>query len=147
MNRLSLLLLALLLCGSWMALAADGASLISEGESKLKAGEIDAAIALLRQAVDQDPGSTLAYTRLGGALVLKQEYDPAIEAFRKAIMLDGANADAFVGMSVAYLHAGDYALARAALVEAKRIDPSKQAEIDKLITYIDERDSGAAPVH
>jgi Tfp pilus assembly protein PilF len=57
-------------------------------------------------------------------------------------MLDGANADAFVGMAMAYLHGGDYALARAALEEAKRIDPAKQAKVDEVIAYINQREAG-----
>jgi len=86
--------------------------------------------------------SSLAQTRIGGALLLKQDYGLAIESFRQAILLDGANADAFVGMAMAYLHGGDYALARAALEEAKRIDPAKQAKVDEVIAYINQREAG-----
>ena len=101
------------------------AALIAQGESSLKAGDTDAGLALFRQATEQDPKSVLAQTRVGGTLLLKQEWGPAIAAFLQASMLDGANADAFVGKAMAYLHSGDCALARAALEEAKRIDPSK----------------------
>jgi Tfp pilus assembly protein PilF len=120
----------------------DATALIAEGEANLKAGEIDAGLNRFRQAVEQDPSSSLAQTRVGGALLLKQEYQPAIEAFRSAIMLDGANADAFIGMAMAYLHSGDYALARASLEEAKRIDPAKQEKVDEVIAYIDQREAG-----
>jgi tetratricopeptide (TPR) repeat protein len=72
-------------------------------------------------------------------LLLKQEYKAAIEEFRIAIKLDASNADAFVGMAVAYLHDGDYPLARASLEEAKRLDPGRQAKLDELIAYIDQR--------
>lgn len=129
------------------ARSADTATLINQGEASLKAGEIDAGLAQFRQAAEQDPKSSLAQTRIGGALMLKQNYGPAIEAFRQAIMLDGNNADAFVGMAMAYLHSGDYALARAALEEAKRIDPAKQEKIDAVIAYIDQRESGGAAAH
>ena len=130
-------------------LAGDAAASIQAGEAKLKAGEIDAGLSLFREAVQADPGSALAHTRLGGALLLKQEYKASIEEFRVAIKLDASNADAFVGMAVAYLHGGDYALARASLEEAKRLDPTKQAKIDELIAYIDQRTSGgnAPPAH
>jgi len=133
-------LLLLLLAGA--AGAEDTAALINQGESSLKAGDTDAGLALFRQAAEQDPKSALAQTRIGGALLLKQEYGPAIQAFRQAIKLESANAEAFIGMAMAYLHSGDYALARASLEEAKRIDPAKQGEIDKVITYIDRREAG-----
>jgi Tfp pilus assembly protein PilF len=113
----------------------------------MKTGQIDAAIETLRQAVATDPGSSLAHTRLGGALLLKQENAEAIETFRKAIMLNGDNADAFVGMAIAYLHSGDYALARASLEEAKRIDPAKAPKVDELIAHIDRRESGDGGTH
>jgi tetratricopeptide (TPR) repeat protein len=131
-------------------LAADAAALIRAGEAKLKLGEMDAGLALLRQAAQTDPGSSLARTRVGGALLLKREYRAAIAEFRAAIALDASNADAFVGMAVAYLHGGDYPLARAALEEAKRLDPTKAVEIDALIAYIDERAAGVGapgPTH
>jgi hypothetical protein len=45
-------------------------------------------------------------------------------------------------MAVAYLHTARYPLARAALEEAKRIDPAKQAKVDELIAWIDQRVAG-----
>jgi Tfp pilus assembly protein PilF len=138
-----LVLLAPLCCPP--AWGGDPTALIQEGESKLQSGEIDAGLALLRQAVEADPGSSLAHTRLGGALLLKQEHPAAIAEFRTAIGLDPNNAPAFLGMAMAYLHGGDYALARAALDEAKRIDPTKGPKIDEILAYIDKRDpSGQA---
>jgi tetratricopeptide (TPR) repeat protein len=130
-------------------LAGDAASSIQAGEAKLKAGQIDGGLALFREAVQADPDSALAHTRLGGALLLKQEYTASIEEFRVAIKLDASNADAFVGIAVAYLHGDDYALARASLEEAKRLAPTKQAKIDELIAHIDQRASGgsAPPAH
>jgi tetratricopeptide (TPR) repeat protein len=125
--------------GAW---AGDASSLIEAGEAKLKTGDFDAGLALFRQATQADPGSALAHDRAGGALLLKQEYRAAIEEFRAAIQLDAKDADAFVGMAVAYLHAADYPLARAALEEAGRLDPTKKPKIDELIGYIDQRASG-----
>ena len=130
---------ALAALSSTATVAGDGDDLVGQGETQLKAGQIEEAIATLQQAVAADPGSSLAYTRLGGAQILHQEYDGGIESFKRAIALDGKNADAFVGMAVAYLHTSRYALARAALEEAKAIDPEKQAKVDELIAWIDER--------
>jgi len=39
---------------------------------------------------------------------------------------------------------GRYSLARAAQEEAKRIDPEKREETDKLIAWIDRRESGGS---
>ena len=138
---LSALILLILAAPTW---SSDVAALIAQGEASLKTGETDAGLALFRQAAEQDPRSSLAQTRIGGSLLLKQEYGLAIDAFRQAIMLDGANADAFVGMAMAHLHSGDYALARAALEEAKRIDPGKQVKVDEVIGYIDRREAGGS---
>ena len=93
---------------SQAASATDVAGLIREGESKLQAGDIEAAVHLLEQAVAQDARSPLARTRLGGALLLKQDQPAAIGQFREAISLDPRNAQAFLGMAVAEIHLGRY---------------------------------------
>jgi tetratricopeptide (TPR) repeat protein len=143
----SLIVSALCLLTLQVPWAGDATALIADGEARLKAGEVDAAIEVLRQAVATDGASSLAHTRLGGALLLKQAYGPAIDEFRTAIGLSGDNADAFIGMAVAYLHSGDYPLARASLEEAKRVDPAKQAKVDELITYIDQRETAVGGAH
>jgi Flp pilus assembly protein TadD len=118
----------------------DAKALIAAGEAQLAAGKPDEAVATLEQAVAADPKSTLARTRLGGARLMRQEYGAAIGDFRQALGLDPNNADAFVGMAIAYLHNSDYALARAALGEAQRLAPAKRAEIDQVLAYLDRRE-------
>ncbi|MBK1724077.1 tetratricopeptide repeat protein [Thiocystis violacea] len=135
---------------SQSAFAADVGELIREGESKLQTGEIDAAVRVLEEAVAQDARSALARTRLGGALLLKQDQTAAIGQFREAISLDPRNAQAFIGMAVAEIHLGRYGLARAALVEAKDIDSAKGQEIDRLVVWLDSRggaESGGGLTH
>ena len=139
-----LLAAVLVLIAAFPPWAGDAAALIAAGEAKLKAGQIDAALTDLRQAVAVDAASSLAQTRLGGALLLHQDYGQAIDAFRVAISLSANNADAFIGMAIAYLHGGDYALARASLEEAGRIDPAKRVKIAELIAAIDQRETGGA---
>ena len=134
----------LLITASARVFPGDAAELIRQGESEMQSGQIAAAIETLERAVAENPESSLAYTRLGGAQILGQDYGAGIESFKQAIGLDGNNADAFVGMAVAYLHTGRYTLARAALVEAKRVDASKQEKVDELIAWIDERSKGNA---
>jgi Tfp pilus assembly protein PilF len=127
-------------------LSASSAALIGEGERQMQAQDIEGAIATLTRAVEADPASSLAHTRLGGAYLLNGQYDPAIAAFREAISADSANADAFVGMAVAYMHTKRLTLAKAALNEAKRIEPGDSARIDEVVQWIDqnaEKTSGA----
>jgi Tfp pilus assembly protein PilF len=142
--RIALLILAVASAPSLSALAADAEALIRQGETELQAGRFDAATRTLRQAVAADPKSSLAYTRLGGAQLMSQDYSAALDSFKQAITQDGKNGAAFIGMAVAYLHQGNDALARAALEEAKRVDPSKQEEVDKVISSLDQR-AGAKP--
>ena len=130
-------MLALLLAAATQAQENQG--YIEHGEALMQQGKNQEALEVLNRAVAANPKSSLAYTRLGGAQLLQQQYAAGIENFRQAIMLDGKNADAFVGMAVAYLHTARYDMARAALEEAKGIDASKTAEVDKLIAWIDER--------
>lgn len=136
MRMIQIFLIALLLAAS-TTLAADAGDLIHDGEAKLQAGDIPAAVTVLQEAVALDQTSALARLRLGGALLMQQSYRGAIEQFRETLRLDPNNANAFIGMSVAYLHSGSYGLARAALDEAIRIDPAKRDEAESLIAYID----------
>jgi cytochrome c-type biogenesis protein CcmH/NrfG len=122
---------------------ADTKALIAAGEAQLGEGKVDEAIATLSNAVAADPKSSQAYTRLGGARLVKQEFSAAIGDFRSALAADPNNADAFIGMALAYLHSADYALARAALGEARRLAPDKAPKIDEVLTYMDQREGGA----
>ena len=116
--------------------------LLDKSYQEAQAGRFEEALKILHEALDQAPNSSLIHTRIGGVKVLRKEYSAGIKDFRKAIMLDQKNASAFVGMAVAYLHMGQYNLARAALDEAAKIDPSKQSEIDQVIAWIDQRAGG-----
>jgi len=121
----------------------DIKSLIAAGEAQLAEGKVDEAIATLSNAVAVDPKSSQAYTRLGGARLVKQEFSAAIGDFRSALAADPNNADAFIGMALAYLHSADYALARAALGEARRLAPDKAPKIDEVLIYMDQREGSA----
>ena len=114
-------------------------SLLERGQKQLDAGQLDETLASYQQAVQNAPNSSLAYTRLGGTRLLRQEYGDSITDFQQAIMLDQTNAGAFLGMAMAYLHLGRYELARQSLNEAERLDPSKKAEISKVRTWLDSR--------
>jgi tetratricopeptide (TPR) repeat protein len=126
-----------------IALAAEEAgssvdALVARGEAQLAARDIDGAVTTLTEAVEADPQSTLAHTRLGGAYLLGQRYTAAIEQFQQAIGIAPDNAAAFIGMGMAYLHGGQAGPAKAAFTEAKRLDPDKAADLDALIGRIDQ---------
>ncbi len=123
-----------------LAAAGNAEKLIKQANQQSEAGNLEQAQSLLAQAIEQAPDSTLAYSRLGGIQLLRQEYVPSIENFQKAIMLDRGNADAFIGLSIAYLHLGRYSLAREALHEASRLEPAKKHEIDNVLAWLDQRE-------
>ena len=118
---------------------AGAPDLLLRGEALLNEGKLPEALAVLREAVAAAPQSSTAYQRLGGAQLMSQDYADSVESFQHAISLDATNAAAFVGMGMAYLHTGRFGQARAAMVEAKRLDPSKQDKLDEVIAWIDQR--------
>ncbi|MDR2001378.1 MAG: tetratricopeptide repeat protein [Zoogloeaceae bacterium] len=67
-----------------------------------------------------------------GELLSGGKYSDAIHAYQDIIGSDSSNALAWVGLGLAYLHAGDHDLARAALDEAIRVDPSREAQLSEL---------------
>lgn len=144
-SRRRILISFLVLLGASLSAAAGNGveSLIEKGQEQAGQGRLDEALTTLNSAVEQHPESSLAYTRLGGVRVLRQEYSKSIESFQRAIMLDQSNANAFVGLAVAYLHLGQYTHAREALKQAEKLDASKKAEIGKLLAWIDKRSNRA----
>ena len=80
------------------------AAMIERAEAELARGENDVANEPLNATIAADPESSLAHTRLGGALMLKQDYSGSIEQFQQAINLDNESAPAFIGLGMAYLH-------------------------------------------
>ena len=140
-----LITLLLLLVAATTAQAQNNSeTLIQQAQAQSEAGDLEKASNLLNQAIELAPDSSLAYTRLGGVQLLQRDYSSGIKNFQQAIMLDGTNADAFIGLSVAYLHMGRYSLAREALKEASRLGPDKQQEINNVLAWLDQRDSGPA---
>ncbi|MEJ2454111.1 MAG: tetratricopeptide repeat protein [Candidatus Thiodiazotropha sp.] len=114
--------------------------MIRKALAESESGNLKEAQTLLNQAIALAPESALAYTRLGGIQLLQQEYAAGIGSFQKAIMLDQGNAEAFIGLSIAYLHQGRYSLAREALSEASRLRPDKQQTIDQVLAWLDQRE-------
>ena len=116
-------------------------NLIKQALQNTETGNLTEAQAILEKAVKSEPSSSLAYTRLGGVQLLQQEYSSGIRNFQQAIMLDQPNSEAFIGLAVAYLHLGRYQLAREALKQAEQLNPAKKQEIDKVVTWLNQRSS------
>ncbi|MCG7866280.1 MAG: tetratricopeptide repeat protein [Candidatus Thiodiazotropha taylori] len=137
------LVVALLGCSLSFSITANSQqqTLIEQAFQQTEAGDLEAAQSLLEEAIKEAPSSSLAYTRLGGVQLLQQSYSSGIENFQQAIMLDQSNTQAFIGLAVAYLHLGRYQLAREALKQAQQLDPSKKQEIDKVVTWLNQRSS------
>lgn len=135
------LLLMLVLASVCCEAAPDAGALIEQGDRQAEAGELDAALQSYRLAIEADPASSLAHTRLGGMQMIRHEYPDSIASFRKAIGIDPDNAAAFIGMGIAYLHLGQYSLSRAALLEARQRSPQRRDEIEQLLAWLGNRAS------
>lgn len=142
MPRFSKYLISVVLALSMTKVAlatSDIDTLINQAQQQTEAGNLSAAQSILEKAVETEPSSSLAFTRLGGVQLLLQQYSTGIKHFQQAIMLDQSNPEAFVGLAVAYLHMGRYQLAREALKQAEQLDPSKTEEIEKVLTWLNQR--------
>ena len=145
MRRLIVLLICLLAISlSWgnIALAQTEAA-IAQGQEKAAAGDIKGALEVYLEMTRSHPDSYEAHALLGGMQLLDQHYSDAVKSFQRAISLGDAGARSFVGMGMAYLHMGQYGPARAAFVEAKSRGVSADSDVDQIIAWIDERETGA----
>jgi tetratricopeptide (TPR) repeat protein len=145
MRRLIVLLICLLaITLSWgnIALAQTEAA-ITQGQEKAAAGDIKGALEVYLEMTRSHPDSYEAHALLGGMQLLDQHYSDAVKSFQRAVSLGDAGARSFVGMGMAYLHMGQYGPARAAFVEAKSRGVSADSDVDQIIAWIDERETGA----
>lgn len=139
MNRYSIILSALLLYSAPTGVfATNNQDFMAEAETASISGDWEKATALYRQAVDKDPTSSLALSRLAGSLMASQKYSESIPFFQQAISKDQHNTSAFIGMGISYLHTGRYSTAKAAFDEAKKLQPDKK-ELDEVIAWVDKK--------
>jgi tetratricopeptide (TPR) repeat protein len=135
-------LLAITLSWGNIALAQTEAA-ITQGQEKAAAGDIKGALEVYLEMTRSHPDSYEAHALLGGMQLLDQHYSDAVKSFQRAVSLGDAGARSFVGMGMAYLHMGQYGPARAAFVEAKSRGVSADSDVDQIIAWIDERETGA----
>jgi cytochrome c-type biogenesis protein CcmH/NrfG len=108
--------------------------LIEQGDRLWAESRIDDARGKFEQAVADAPQSAEARMKLAGLQLASGHYAEAKQGYQTAISLSGRNAKAWIGLGLAYLHAGDKELARAAFDEAIQIEPARRAQLAALIT-------------
>lgn len=138
MNRYSTLFSLLLFCATPLTVLAQEQDLMAEAEKASVGGDWEKATTLYRQAVEKDPNSSLALSRLAGSLMASQKYGESIPVFQQAISKDQKNASAFIGMGISYLHLGRYTATQGAFAEAKKLQPDKK-ELDEVIAWVEKK--------
>ena len=111
---------------------------ILQGDKELSAGQLDAALSFFQKAAAIKSDTELIQQKLANVYLLKGEYANSIKYFHKTLGFNAKSSKAFIGLGLAYLHTGQYSLAKAALEEARPYTEKKQ-DIDKLIDWIKSR--------
>jgi len=136
MGEWTAIVLAALL-GATGAVAADAgapdAALVADGYRQWEQGRLEEARKSFEQAIAANPRSVEAHLKLGGLLLANQRYAEAIPVYQRLISLDANNAKAWIALGLAYRHANQTELARAAFAEALRIEPERQAQLAGLL--------------
>ena len=101
----------------------DDALWIQLGEAYARLGDRQQALAVLQQAVEQNPFSAPLYNRLGRVLHQLGRTDEAIVAFRNAVRLADDSAVARNNLGVAYMKKGEMARAAEQFRLAVQADP------------------------
>ena len=116
-------------------------ALISQGNTDLRAGDYQKAIADYNEAIRLDPTSALALRGRGEAYANKGDTDRAIVDFTEAIRLDPKSAIAFRNRGDAYTNKGDNDRAIADYNEAIRLDPKNALALsDRGVGYANKGD-------
>ena len=113
-------------------------SYINQGNKELSEGQLDAALSSFQKAASIQSDTELIQQKLANVYLLKSEYANSIKYFHNTLGFNAKSSKAFIGLGLAYLHTGQYSLAKAALEEARPYSENKQ-DIDKLINWIKSR--------
>ncbi|MCP3851837.1 MAG: tetratricopeptide repeat protein [Gammaproteobacteria bacterium] len=138
LNRI-VILVVISLFPSFCFASSDAKSDLKEGDKVYAEGNITGALGHFEKAVKQNPASAEAWFKLARTQMLNNQHSDSVKSYQKAITLDQNNALAFIGMAISYMHIGQYNHAKASLTEASRLDPSKKAEVDKVLVQIDRK--------
>jgi tetratricopeptide (TPR) repeat protein len=96
---------------------------IERASRLIKDGEFSSAAILLRAILSREPENETAWRLLGGAMASQGDTNAAIEAFRRATLLDPYEAKNHYNLGVALQTAGRLLEASESLERALRLDP------------------------
>ena len=142
MNKSVITALILCLAAAWSvaAPAATARDYLEQADLAWSKDDLEGAEQLFLEAIANASDGEPAL-RLGGFYLGQNRLAEAVERFQEAITAGlpagSMQARAFVGMGIAYLHLGQSALARAALEEAVRVDPSRAEQVRPLLEQIE----------
>ena len=123
---------------AWAATPGNTESLLASGTKLLEQGKLEQAQKAYEAAVKADPRSVEARMKLAGVHIAQNNFTAATQLYQQVIGLDPANAKAFIGLGIAYLHSGDKALTRAALEEALRLEPKRKQQLEPILSMLNE---------
>jgi tetratricopeptide (TPR) repeat protein len=89
----------------------------------------EAALPLLRKAIQFKPDLRIAYVDLGAVLAEQKQYPDAISAFKRAIALDPEEPDAHFRLGRAYRATGKIAESEKEFAEVKRIHQHTEEDL------------------
>jgi len=125
-------------CDDYLAILPwDARGLALKATLLARGGSVDAAIAVLRSALEHHPRTAELRRGLGILLLKAQRYDDAAEAFLEAIRVDPRDLDAQINRGTALLLAGRTRDAIGAFREALEIDPERADALNNLgVAYL-----------
>jgi tetratricopeptide (TPR) repeat protein len=95
-----------------------------EGKAQLEAKRYDAAEAAFRQLLDADaPLASKGHDGLALVDIARKNYDGALEHAKKAVELNGENADAHYALGLAYAYKQDFRNSAPSLEKALALNP------------------------
>ena len=95
-----------------------------QGKAQLDEKQYDAAEGSFRQLINKEPSlASNGYAGLAQVEIGKKAYDKALEYGKKAVELNGDNADAQYALGVAYAYKQDFKNAAAYLEKAVSLNP------------------------
>jgi tetratricopeptide (TPR) repeat protein len=95
-----------------------------QGVAQFEDKQYDAAEATFRQMLDAEaPTASNGYAGLARVEIAKKAYDDALEHAKKAVELNGDNADAHYALGLAYAYKQDYKNSATSLEKALALNP------------------------
>jgi len=101
----------------------EAAAFFNDGVAKANAGQYDEAIAAFEKSLSQDPNLVEAHEWIAHILILRGDYDGAIERYQR-IVARRPSADSKVNLGLAYLRVGNADMAVKTLSSAVAADPN-----------------------